>query len=72
METTIAVSVTFKVNVQGDTAEALIRAALDRAMEVADIGVANDMDTRLDKPSVSVEGATALVNRPALEAACHA
>jgi hypothetical protein len=60
METTIAVSVTFKVNAEGHTADELVDQALQIAMSCANSGSNRIL-------GVSVEGATALVNREALD-----
>lgn len=59
LRTTIAVAVTVKVDAEGDTPEALIQNALDIAMMTAEAGAQTIV-------GVSVEGATALVDREAL------
>lgn len=65
MRTTVAVSVTFKVEAEGTTAEALIANAVRQALEMAEAG------THQFFTVATVEGATPLVNRPALELAVN-
>ena len=62
MRTTIAVAVTLKVEVSGANVDELINNAVMSAMEMAEAG------TRQFFTPATVEGATALVNREALEA----
>ena len=62
MRTTIAVAVTFKVEAEGETVDDVIKDALNWAMAVSDHGAEL-------VSGMTVEGATALVNREALEAA---
>lgn len=64
MTTTIVVAVTLKIEAEGDTPEALVRDAVDRAMTFADN--AAERHARNSDWSVTCEGATALVNMEAL------
>jgi hypothetical protein len=60
MKTTIAVAVTLKVDVEGNSASEVMAKALEVAMEIAEAG------THQFFTHSSVEGATLLVNEAAL------
>lgn len=78
MKATIAVAVTVKIDAMGDTPDALISDATSKAMGVVEHGLAmvsyGDHNDRYeysrDHPglTISVEGATAMVNTEAIEA----